>query len=61
MVTGENGGLGRRISHALAEAGSNVAVVCCTWREHADQVVTCARTDSTTGQTLVIDAGRLFH
>jgi 3-oxoacyl-[acyl-carrier protein] reductase len=27
----------------------------------ADQVVTFARTDSTTGQTLVIDAGRFFH
>ncbi len=27
----------------------------------ADQVVTFARTDSTTGQTLVIDAGRYFH
>jgi len=27
----------------------------------ADQVVTFARTDSTTGQTMVIDAGRFFH
>ena len=27
----------------------------------ADQVVTFARTESTTGQTLVIDAGRFFH
>jgi 3-oxoacyl-[acyl-carrier protein] reductase len=27
----------------------------------ADQVVTFARTDSTTGQTLVIDAGRFYH
>jgi 3-oxoacyl-[acyl-carrier protein] reductase len=27
----------------------------------ADQVVTFAKTDSTTGQTLVIDAGRFFH
>jgi NAD(P)-dependent dehydrogenase (short-subunit alcohol dehydrogenase family) len=27
----------------------------------AAQVVTFARTDSTTGQTLVIDSGRFFH
>lgn len=27
----------------------------------ADQVVTLARTDSTTGQTVVVDAGRYFH
>jgi 3-oxoacyl-[acyl-carrier protein] reductase len=27
----------------------------------ADQVVTFARTDSTTGQTVVIDAGRFYH
>jgi 3-oxoacyl-[acyl-carrier protein] reductase len=27
----------------------------------AEQVLTFARADSTTGQTLVIDAGRVFH
>ena len=27
----------------------------------ADQVVTFAKTDSITGQTMVIDAGRFFH
>jgi 3-oxoacyl-[acyl-carrier protein] reductase len=27
----------------------------------ADQVVTMCRTNSTTGQTLVIDSGRVFH
>ena len=27
----------------------------------ADQVVTFARSDTTTGQTMVIDAGRFFH
>jgi 3-oxoacyl-[acyl-carrier protein] reductase len=27
----------------------------------ADQVVTFCRTDTITGQTLVIDAGRFFH
>ena len=36
VVTGGNGGLGRRICHALAEAGSHVAVVCRSSREDAD-------------------------
>src|SRR5262245_26304357 len=36
LVTGGNGGLGRRISQALAEAGSNVAIVCRTSREDAE-------------------------
>src|SRR5687768_7119493 len=40
LVTGGNGGLGRRISRALAEAGSNVAVVCRTSREDAEGVAT---------------------
>ena len=93
LVTGGNGGLGRRISRALAEAGSNVAVVCRTSREDAEGVASelrqldveaevfqddvtvqeeiralyervlarFGRIDSTTGQTLVIDAGRFFH
>jgi 3-oxoacyl-[acyl-carrier protein] reductase len=38
LVTGGNGGLGRRISQALAEAGSNVAIVCRTSREDAEGV-----------------------
>ena len=58
LVTGGNGGLGRRISRALAESLLGRAAD----RDHvADQVVTFARTDSTTGQTMVIDAGRFFH
>jgi 3-oxoacyl-[acyl-carrier protein] reductase len=38
LVTGGNGGLGRRISHALASAGSSVAVVCRTSRDDAEGV-----------------------
>lgn len=38
LVTGGNGGLGRRISRALAEAGSNVAVVCRTSIDDAQAV-----------------------
>jgi 3-oxoacyl-[acyl-carrier protein] reductase len=38
LVTGGNGGLGRRICHALAAAGSHVAVVCRSSREDAEGV-----------------------
>lgn len=38
VVTGGNGGLGRRICHALARAGSNIAVVCRSSREDAEGV-----------------------
>lgn len=38
LVTGGNGGLGRRICHALAGAGSDVAVVCRSSREDAEGV-----------------------
>ncbi|MCC6178497.1 MAG: SDR family oxidoreductase [Chloroflexi bacterium] len=38
VVTGGNGGLGRRICHALARVGSDVAVVCRTSREDAEGV-----------------------
>ena len=38
LVTGGNGGLGRRICRALAEAGSSIAVVCRTSRGDAEGV-----------------------
>src|SRR3954451_19864874 len=38
LVTGGKGGLGRRICHALASAGSHVAVVCRSSREDAEGV-----------------------
>ncbi len=38
IVTGGNGGLGQRICHALAEAGSHVAVVYARSREPAESV-----------------------
>ena len=38
IVTGGNGGLGRRICRALAEAGSDVAVVYARSRDQAEEV-----------------------
>ena len=38
IVTGGNGGLGQRICHSLAEAGSHVAVVYAVSREQAEDV-----------------------
>jgi len=38
IVTGGNGGLGQRICHALARAGSDVAVVCAQSRDDAQRV-----------------------
>ena len=38
IVTGGNGGLGQRICHALAEAGSNVAVVYAQSKDQAEEV-----------------------
>ena len=38
VVTGGNGGLGQRICHALAEAGSNVAVVYAQSKDQSEEV-----------------------
>ena len=46
------------VSHALASAVLGKAA---GRDDVADQVVTFARSDTTTGQTMVIDAGRFFH
>ena len=55
LVTGGNGGLGRRISHALASAGSNVAVVCRTSREDAEGVASQLRTLDVKAEVFLAD------
>ena len=40
IVTGGNGGLGQRICHALAQAGSNIAVVYSRSKNEAEKVAT---------------------
>ena len=63
IVTGGSGGLGQRICRALALNGVNVMV---NYAESeakakgvAEQLVTFCRSDSVTGQTLLMDCGRL--
>ncbi len=48
---------------AYAQAGREGALLkrAAHKEDVADQILTFARTDSTTGQTVVIDAGRVFH
>jgi 3-oxoacyl-[acyl-carrier protein] reductase len=55
LVTGGNGGLGRRISHALASAGSSVAVVCRTSREDAEGVASELRTLDVKAEVFLAD------
>ncbi len=55
MVTGGNGGLGRRICHALAEAGSNVAVVCRSSREDAEGVAAELRQKDVKAEVFLAD------
>jgi len=55
LVTGGNGGLGRRICHALAEAGSNLALVCRTSREDAEGVAVELRTKDIRAEVFLAD------
>ena len=55
LVTGGNGGLGRRICHAMADAGSNVAVVCRTSREDAEGVAAELRTKDIRAEVFLAD------
>src|SRR5215213_6303007 len=55
LVTGGNGGLGRRISAALAAAGSNVAVVCRSSREDAEGVAAELRQNDVKAEVFLAD------
>ena len=48
-------------SHIEASASGALLKVPANKDDCADQVVTLCRSDTTTGQTIVIDAGRVFH
>jgi 3-oxoacyl-[acyl-carrier protein] reductase len=62
IVTGGSGGLGQRICRALAINGVNVVVNYVASEAKAqgvaEQLVTFCRSDSVTGQTVVMDCGR---
>jgi 3-oxoacyl-[acyl-carrier protein] reductase len=74
LVTGGNGGLGRRICHALAKEGAHIAVVCAQSRDQAEAVAlelasrhqidaaafACDVTDGAAVQRLVGDTTRRF-
>jgi 3-oxoacyl-[acyl-carrier protein] reductase len=55
LVTGGNGGLGRRICHALAQAGSNVAMVCRSSREDAEGVAAELRQHDVKAEVFLAD------
>lgn len=55
IVTGGNGGLGQRICHALAAAGSKVAVVYAASREQGDQFAKQLRDSGTKAQAFQCD------
>jgi 3-oxoacyl-[acyl-carrier protein] reductase len=55
IVTGGNGGLGQRICHALARAGSHIAVVYAQSREQAQGVVDALRQTGVRAEALPCD------
>ncbi|MDA1348163.1 MAG: SDR family NAD(P)-dependent oxidoreductase [Chloroflexi bacterium] len=55
IVTGGNGGLGQRICHALAAAGSKVAVVYAASREQGEQFAEQLRDSGTEAQAFQCD------
>jgi 3-oxoacyl-[acyl-carrier protein] reductase len=55
IVTGGNGGLGQRICHALARAGSHIAVVYAQSREQAQGVVNELRQTGVRAEALACD------
>ena len=58
IVTGGSGALGQRICRALALNGVNVLHRPVIKDDVAEQVVLFCRSDSVTGQTLLMDCGR---
>jgi len=55
LVTGGNGGLGQRICHALARAGSDVAVVCAQSRDAAQAVAAQLKSTGVRAEAMTCD------